>query len=226
MNAFSHSSSELLEALVRGPVRLGSVLGHGRLLFGGYVVLLTSPSEPRMPNGIECRLKVARSARVAIGGGRLRAGPVEVWPGPGWDPRPVFDRLDALPPGPEPVPSGGACFVGDGGYDALLAGYLAGLVLLHGHRRRAEEIAARRIEGSRPLAATMLLHSAKGEVPEPVHGLLATRDTHRLATSWPMGIGWLRGLLSAGLPLEPATTLIAAAAPMPPLGRLRLPGGE
>jgi hypothetical protein len=223
VNAISHSSSELLGALLRGPMQKGVVLGDRLLLFGAYAVVLTSPPEPRMPNGIECRLTVARPAGVAIGGGRLRAGGVDVWPGPEWDPRPVFDRLDALSPGPEPGPAGGAWLPGDAGYDAVLAGYLAGLVLLHGQRRRAEDIAARRSEGSSRLAAAMLRHAARGEVPEPVHGLLATRDTQRLATSWPAGIGWLRGLLSAGLPLEPATRQIATATPTPLLGHLRRP---
>ena len=213
VNAFSHSSSELLTALLRGPLRKGVVLGDGRFLFGAYVVVLTMPQEPRMPNGIECPPSVARPARAAIGAGRLRAAHVDVWPGPGSDPRPAFARLDALPPGPEPARAAGPLYVGDAGYDSLLAGYLAGLVLLHGQRRRAEEIASRWAERSSPWAATMLRHAARGEVPEPVHGLLATRDTHRMAASWPAGIGWLRGLLSAGLPLEPATVLIAAAAP-------------
>jgi hypothetical protein len=53
-----------------------------------------------------------------------------------------------------------------------------------------------------PLSATLLLHAARGEVPEPVHVLLASGDTRPLlAFGHRSGIAWLRGLVSAGYPL-------------------------
>jgi hypothetical protein len=210
LKAESHSSSELLTALLQGPTRKGAVLDGRQLLFGDYVVLLTPPGGARMPNGIECRLSVAPAARVSIGRGRLVAGHLEVAPGPPWDPVPHFEHLESLPPGPEPVASALGTWIGapGAGYDALLAGYLAGLVLLHGQRRRAEQMAERAAERAEPLNATLLRHAARGEVPDPVHALLATRNTSRLVASSPAGMAWLRGLLSAGLPLDAAATLV------------------
>lgn len=210
LKAESHSSSELLTALLQGATRKGVVLDARQLLFGGYVVLLTPPHAPRMPNGIACRLAVAPAARVSIGRGRLVAGHLEVAPGPPWDPAPHFEHLDSLPPGPEPVANALGAWIGAaGGYDALLAGYLAGLVLLHGQRRRAEQIAERAADGAAPLNATLLRHAARGEVPEPVHDLFAARDTSRLVASSADGMAWLRGLVSAGLPLDAAAALVS-----------------
>jgi hypothetical protein len=164
-----------------------------------------------MPNGIECRLRVAPGSPVSIGRGRLSAGHVDVLPGVSWDPTPVFERLDTLPWGPEPrAGATGACMAAPGaGYDAVLAGYLAGLALLHGQHRRAEQIAEQAAPDAQPLAATILRHAARGEVPEPVHRLLATRDPRPLIAYAPAGMAWLRGLLSAGLPLDVAATAVA-----------------
>jgi hypothetical protein len=189
-------------------------MSRADIRFGGYVVTLTAPAAPRMPNGIECRVGVAPAARVAIGRGRLTIGHIDVFPGPPWNPVPSFDEAGTLPPGPEPIAGalGAWLAAGSPGYDALLAGYLAGLVLLHGNRKRAEVILARALEHAEPLNATLLRHAARGEVPEPIHQLLATHDASRLIASSPSGMVWLRGLVSAGLPLEPAA-LVASGPP-------------
>ena len=208
--AESHSSSELLTALLDGAIRTGTALDGRQLLFGGYVVLLTCPGAPRMPNGIECRVRIAPGTPVSIGRGRLSAGHLEVRGGLSWNPTPVFERLDTLPWGPEPSAGAtGARPAAPGvGYDALLAGYLAGLTLLHGRRRRAEQIAERAAADAQPLEATLLRHAARREVPEPVHSLLATRDPSRLIAFSRAGMAWLRGLISAGLPLDLAATAV------------------
>ena len=209
VKAASHSSSELLTALLAGATRKGAVLDLSHLLFGSYVVAITDPSAPRMPNGIACRVRIAPGAQVAIGRGALNIGRVEVAPGPPWDPVPHFEPMVFLPPGPEPRAGAlGPWFTAaDPGYDALLAGYMAGLVLLHGQRNRAEQIAARVAPDQSPLGATLLRHAARGEVPEPVHAVLTARNSAPLVASGPAGIVWLRGLLSAGLPLEPGERL-------------------
>jgi hypothetical protein len=164
-----------------------------------------------MPNGIACHVRVAPAARVTIGRGVVNIGRVEIAPGPPWDPTPRFGPIASLPPGPEPrtTPFGPWLMAADPGYDALLAGYLAGLVLLHGQRNRAALIAARAAPDQTPLGATLLDHAARGEVPEPVHALLISRDSAPLIASGPAGIVWLRGLVSAGLPLQPAEHAIS-----------------
>jgi hypothetical protein len=212
LEAESHSASGLFTALLEGPARKGAVLDGRQLQFGDYVVLLTPPGAPRMPNGIECRIRVAPGARVSIGRDRLRVGHLVVRPGPPWNPVPRFARLDSFPPGPEPVADAMGVWTGGPGpgYGALLAGYVAGLVLLHGQRRRAEQIVDRAFEDAEPLNLTLLRHAARGEVPEPVHALFTARDTSRLLAFSPTGMAWLRGLLSAGLPLGPAATLVGA----------------
>lgn len=214
MKAESHSSSELLTALLAGGPRKGAALEGPHLAFGRYVVSVTEPGAPRMPNGIACRVRVPAGAPATIGRGVLTIGRVEIAPGPPWNPRPVFDPLGCLPPGPEPLADSlGPWFAAsDPGYHALLAGYVAGLVLLQGQRKRAEQIAARTAPRVSALSATMLRHAARGEVPEPVHALLVGRDSGPLIASGPAGIVWLRGLLSAGLALEPASPVASGGA--------------
>ncbi len=207
MNAESHSLSGLLAALLYGAAKKGTVLSRHDMMFGDYVVTLTAPRAPRMPNGIECRATTSPRADVVIGGGRLIVGRIEVLPGPGWDPVPAFDPLPRLPAGPEPQPSAlaGWMTAQQASPEVLLAGYVAGLVLLHSQRKRAERIAVRAALHAAPPNSTMLKHAARGEVPEPVHDLLALRDPAALIASSPAGILWLRGLVSAGYPLELTT---------------------
>lgn len=208
MNAISHSTSELLAHVLDGPLIRGSVLSTAHMRFGDYVVSLTRKGQHRMPNGIECAAVPLPRDRIAIGGGRLVIGPVTVEPGPGWNPVPMLDIRGALPPGPEPVVRAVAGFgpgLARAGAD-VLAGYVAGLVLLHGQRRRAARLAGEAAVRTNPLSATLLRHAALGEVPEVVHDLLRTGDLRPLLSfGHSSGQAWLRGLISAGYPLELAT---------------------
>lgn len=214
MNALSHSASPLLQAVLYGPLLRGRVLSGQHLQFDGYVVNLTPPASPRMPNGIECAVQAHPGDRVAVGGGRLVIGPVAVSPGPEWNPIPSFERSRILPA--RPAPSVRA-FAGLGpgltpSGDDLLAGYIAGLVLLHGERKRAHQIAEEAAERTNSLSATLLRHAARGEVPEPVHVLLVTGNVRPLLSfGHSSGQAWLRGLVSAGYAPE------ISHAPMPAL---------
>ena len=211
MNADSHSSSALLVQLLLGPDRKGTALDRHDFRVGDYVVTLTSPRKPRMPNGVECSVWVARDSRISIGRGRIVVGHVELAPGPGWAPVPSVGHFEILPPGPQPLTSSLSTWLADPSVaaDALLSGYLAGLVLLHGLRKRAEAIAQRAAGMTDPLSATLLRHAARGEVPEPVHSLLAAGDPGPLLAFAGSGMLWLRGLVSAGFPLDVSTTLLS-----------------
>jgi hypothetical protein len=202
VKAASHSASDLLAALLFGPVRRGKALDRRSLNFAGYVVAITAPGAPRVPNGIESRVTIRPGARGFIGRGKLSIGAVEIEAGEPWDPMPVFDSPVVLPAGPEPVVGSIAPWAG--AKDALRAGYIAGLVLLHGQRRRAEQLAVGAMDGAGPIAVTMLRHAQRGEVPEPVHDLLVAHDATRLITWSAAGMAWLRGLISAGLPIDAA----------------------
>jgi hypothetical protein len=215
MIAESHSRSELLSRVLFGPVLTGDVYGRAHLRFGDYVVSITRPGSARMPNGIECDVKVRLRDRVAVGNGRLVVGRTVINPGPEWDPAPSFKRQRVLPAGPEPLVSvavGGADrFMRSS--DVVIAGYLAGLVLLHGQRERAHRLAEAAAARANPLSATMFRHAALGEVPEPVHALFTTGEPrHVLVTPDPSGTWWLRGLLSAGFPVDVAALWSQSAA--------------
>ncbi len=220
MIALSHSSSTLLTDLLFGVSKRGKVLGPRQLLFGDYVVTLTEPGKPRMPNGVECAASATAGARVTIGRGRILIGDVAVAAGREWNPVPVRGRFEVLPAGPEPLASSLAPWVvaPDAGPE-LVAGYVAGLVLLHGQRKRAERIAQAAAGSADPLNATLLHHAARGEVPDPVHDLLASGNAHPLVVSGSWGLAWLRGLISAGLPLEATTSL--APGPRTPVSQPR-----
>jgi len=205
MNADSHSASPLLRAHLDGRIVPGSVLSRGHLQFGDYVVSLTAPGSPRMPNGIECAIQARSSMQVAIGHGRLVVGDMVIHPGPEWNPVPSFEKGLVLPPGPMPSIRALAGF-GPGltpAGDDLLAGYVAGLVLLHRQHKRASRIAEEAAIRTTSLSATLLRHAALGEVPEPVHTLLATGNPRPLISfGHSSGQAWLRGLVSAGYAVE------------------------
>jgi hypothetical protein len=204
MRALSHATSAELTALLLGPRLRGSAATPRHLLFGGYVVSLTEPGAPRMPNGVETGLEARIGQRATVGGGALGVGRQVLEPGPGWDPQPSFLPFHCLAPGPEPQAE---LYAGRGtgltpAGDDLLAGYVAGLVLLHGDTKRATQLAREAACRTVPLSATLLRHASRGEVPEPVHVLLASGDTKPLlAFGHSSGIAWLRGLVSAGYPL-------------------------
>lgn len=212
MKAISHSASRLLTALLNGPMVSGSVLSGSHLQFGDYVVSITRPGRSRMPNGIECTVEPSPRNRIAIGDGRLVVGQAIVNPGEEWNPVPLFDRRRALPPGPEPLVRSlaglGPGLTPQG--DDLLAGYIAGLVLLHGQRKRAEQLASQAAARTNGLSATLLRHAALGEVPEVVHVLLMTGDAGPLlAFGHSSGQAWLRGLVSAGYAVDLAPAPVA-----------------
>ncbi|HYM97574.1 MAG TPA: hypothetical protein VET26_09740 [Candidatus Sulfotelmatobacter sp.] len=165
-----------------------------------------------MPNGIECAVNAAPEAHVLIGRGRLALGQVHLLPGPAWDPVPAVEGLQSEPPGPQPMASSVVSWVATGseGADALLAGYVAGLVILHGQRRRAQTIALRAAANSDPLHATILRHAARGEVFEPIHTLLREGDSRPLPGSGAAGMLWLRGLVSAGFQFDATKRILAS----------------
>jgi hypothetical protein len=217
VNARSHSSSPLLRAVLFGPPRRGTVVARQALEFSGYVVTLTLVGSARMPNGIECGVRVHRSDSVVIGGGNLVISDQVIAAGPAWNPVPVQLTGAKLPPGPEPVFSelGGMGLGLTAGGDDVLSGYIAGLVLLHGMHARASRLAEAAAARTNPLSATLLRHAALGEVPEVVHVLLATGDSRPLLSfRRSSGQAWLRGLVSAGYILDvyrlPAARLRAA----------------
>lgn len=203
--ARSHSSSPLLTKLIEGPPIRGFVLGPHLLRFGDYAVSLTAPGEPRMPNGIECTVRAGPRTRVVIGGGRLIVGKVDLDMGQEWNPVPAMAPGRTRPPGPAPLV---AVVAAESESDlrsaaaATLAGYVAGLVLLHGSRARAAGLARSAALVASPLDATLLRHAARGEVPEPVHALLLRADPLPLLAAGRPGGWWMRGLVSAGFPLE------------------------
>jgi len=213
VDAASHSSSELLTRLLDGPVVTGKALDAHQLRFDEYVVTLTPPGTSRMPNGVECRVRVAPTARVTIGVGRLTVGRFEIRPGPAWDPVPVFGSIDSLPPGPQPVSATTASWlpVSPRDAEALMAGYVAGLFLLHKQHAKAQDIASQAMARAGLQGATLLRHAARGEVPEAVHDLLITGSAGRLVAFDMSGVQWLRGLVSAGLPFEPISARIASS---------------
>lgn len=199
-----------------GPLIHGAVLSRRDVDFAGYVVTLTAPGAPRMPNGIECGVKLRRADRVSIGGGKLAVGTQVIDVGPGWDPVPNRMPAGKLTAGPAPLITKLSGF-GAGlrsAADVILMGYVAGLVLLHGMRDRASRLAEGAGSRTDCLSATLLRHAALGEVPEPVHVLLANGDIGPLLSMANLtGHAWLRGLVSAGYVLD-VGGLPAAQLPM------------
>lgn len=172
------STSTAVLGLLAGPVLEGTGLGQGYVLLDGYVLALTRPAAPRMPNGVECALTVAQGQRVLVGDGRIEAHGEQVLPGPAWDPRPAVHFRPAWPRavviapyrlaglGPGLTPAG----------DDILCGYAAGLELFYGRDEEAPAIAAAAAARTTSLSATLLRHAARGELPEPAHALLERDD--------------------------------------------------
>lgn len=175
----AHSASRSALRLLHGPRRAGRYLGVGYVQFGDYVLALTVPGRPRMPNGIECDVRLpSRGDRVWIGAGRLEVGGQVVFPGFLWEARPVPRvTLVAYPRFvPDPLRLAG---IGEGltpAGDDLLVGYAAGLTLWHGREEEARAIADVAAPRTNLLSATLLRHAARGELPEPAHLLLEKGD--------------------------------------------------
>jgi hypothetical protein len=176
-------------------------MGHGHVDFGGYVVTVTAPGRPRMPNGIECELEPRRDEAAIIGGGRLQVGRSAVGIGPDWDARPDIGGVFAAPPGRPPDPlelaGRGPGLTPDG--DDLIAGYAAGLALLQGRTAEAAALAEAAAIRTTSLSATLLRHAARGELPEPAHAYLE-RGSEGELRAWGHSSGrmLLNGLQLAG----------------------------
>lgn len=176
------SSGVFADQLMRGPTTTAVCLGHGHLRVGRYVVSLTPPGSPRMPNGIECSLVLYRGEEAAIGDGALRASNARVLTGPIWDARPTigvlleasplqhFDVDALIGAGPGLTPEG----------DDVLIGFVAGRVLFHDDVMTARRILLASAGKTTALSETLLLHAARGELPEQAHDLLATGVADRL----------------------------------------------
>ncbi len=187
--------------LFAGPLRRGHGLGAGYVDFGGYVVALTRPGRPRMPNGVGCALEVAAGQPAWIGEGRLEAGGQVVLPGEVWEAmpeprfRPETDRR--IRPDPRRLAGRGAGLTPAG--DDLLAGYAAGLRLFWNRARDAQEVAEAAAVRTTSLSATLLRHAARGELPEPAHDLLERGDPEPLRRfGHSSGRALLAGLACAG----------------------------
>jgi hypothetical protein len=166
-----------------GPLVEGVVLGRGYLDFGSFVLALTLPGAPRMPNGVETEMRADGRSPAWLGEGMLRVGGGVVEPGPEWEPVPRIVHVPASGPplrpdtvslagrGPGLTPAG----------DDVLVGYAAGLTLFHDRIDEAEAIARRAGRLTTHLSATLLEHAARGELPEPAHYFLERGDPRPLA---------------------------------------------
>lgn len=206
----ARSTSRTVLPLLRGAPREGVGLGHGYVSFDGYVLAITARDRPRMPNGIECDVAVERGERARVGGGALVLGDARVLPGPVWEPIPKprwpLPRDLHLAPDPLRLSGRGPGLTPAG--DDVLIGYAAGLVLFHGRDADACAIASAARPRTTALAATLLEHAARGELPEPAHAFLERGDPLPLV-EWGHSSGrWLLlGLLLAAAS-PPAPTLL------------------
>ena len=170
-------SRPLLDAL-NGPRRRGTVLGQGYVDFGAFVIAVTRPGAPRMPNGVESVVSPVRGATAFIGGGSLRLDDGSIEAGPVWEPVPaIIHRPEAgggVRPDPERLAGRGPGLTPAG--DDILAGYVAGLTLFHHRDQEAAAIADRAASLTTALSATLLRHAARGELPEPAHAWLERGD--------------------------------------------------
>jgi hypothetical protein len=198
----ARSVSTAVLPLFAGPGREGVGLGLGYVDFDGYVLALTRPGRPRLPNGVECELDVQPGERCLLGRGRLVVGGRVLLPGPPWDPVPVVAHLPPHRPGRgfrpavERLAGRGEGLTPSG--DDLLAGYAAGLTLFLGRFAEATALAEAAAPRTTHLSATLLRHAARGELPEPAHALLERGDPaplHRFGHS--SGRHLLLGLAAA-----------------------------
>lgn len=176
----ARSVSSAVLPLLRGPIRDGIGLGLGYVDFDGYVLAVTRPGGPRMPNGIECELAVAAGQHCRIGEGWLVVGPKGVLAGDVWDAVPVAKVMPRVEPGDlfepdvERLAGRGEGLTPEG--DDLLAGYAAAIFLFHGRALEAAALAEAAAPRTTRLSATLLRHAAVGELPEPAHALLERGD--------------------------------------------------
>ncbi len=161
--------------LLAGPLRDGTVLGHGYIAFGDDVLAVTPPGALRLPNGIEAAVALRTGATATIGEGALCAGQPAIVAGPIWNarPSPRFQvRARPLPQldlealvgrGPGLTPLG----------DDILMGYLGACALAG--------VPSLPVPGATTaLSRTLLRLAALGELPEAAHRLLEDGDLRPL----------------------------------------------
>ena len=92
------SNGWYVDRLMRGPRQAAIGLGHGHIKVASYVVTVTSPGAPRMPNGVECEMRIEAGESAWLGGGALAIEGLSVTPGPVWDAAPrIHTSLDIDP---------------------------------------------------------------------------------------------------------------------------------
>ncbi len=213
------STAPAVARMMSGDWQYGECVGQGYVDFGDYVVAITAPGAPRMPNGIESTGCPQPGDRVVIGRDRLEFDDTVLTPGPLWDPRPtphVNVRLyPAFTPDPDVLSGWGDGLTPFG--DDVLIGYAAARWLYGGRP------ALFNAPGTTKLARTLLSHARWGEVPQPLHRLVEDGDIEPLlhfgASS---GTGMLLGFAAggAGRPWHPS-----AGAPHFARMAVRLPDG-
>lgn len=163
------SITPAVASYLQGPRRSGVSLGHGYIAFSDYVIAVTLPGAPRMPNGIEADVTIT-TEQIMAGDGVLHIGDVVVHPGPVWLPRPAVNFTLSLEPhwqpdfgsligrGPGLTPLG----------DDILGGYLTGRTLTGSP---VLDLPSYR-DATTSLSRVLLDHARLGELPSPAHSLL------------------------------------------------------
>jgi hypothetical protein len=161
------------------PAVAGLGLGLGYIDFGTFVLAVTRPGAPRMPNGVETPVRAERGVHAWLGGGVLRVGGESIEPGEVWEPTPAVvhmpEPVDGFTPEPEALAGRGPGLTPAG--DDVLMGYAAALTLFHGLRDEAFDIVRRARPLTTRLSATLLDHAARGELAEPAHDFLGRGDS-------------------------------------------------
>ena len=189
-----------VDRLMRGPRHAGIGLGHGHIRVGSYVVAVTPPGGPRMPNGVECELRIEAGEEVWLGRGSLVKDGFKLTPGPVWDAVPhVRTLLDVYPhPGEirlDRLIGKGVGLTPQG--DDVIVGYVAGSALFRHEWTDLTAISSPNATTS--LSRTLFFHAALGELPQPAHTLLETGNPEPLlGFGHSSGNGILLGLALAG----------------------------
>jgi Protein of unknown function (DUF2877) len=188
-----------VDRLMKGPRQPGVGLGHGHIKVDSYVVAVTPPGGPRMPNGIECEMRIEPGEEVWLGDGSLAKDGYEVKPGPVWDPVPrVRTLLDVYPlPGDiqlDRLVGKGVGLTPQG--DDVIVGYVAGSALFRHEWTDLKALFTENVTTS--LSSTLMFHATLGELPQPAHALLEEGDPESLlAFGHSSGKGILLGLALA-----------------------------
>jgi hypothetical protein len=184
-----------VDRLMHGPKQPAIGLGHGHLKVSTYVVTLTPPGGPRMPNGIECTITAAAGEELLIGDGALTKDGTVVTPGPVWDAVPrvqaTLDANGARLLDPNSLLGRGIGLTPQG--DDVLVGYVAGSALFRHEWTDLRTFLTAEMTTS--LSSTLLFHACLGELPQPAHALLGSGDPDPLlAFGHSSGQGILLGL--------------------------------